>query len=352
MIEDKFLWGLKIADTLTMELTDRVTVIAMGVAAICFICSLSYNYLKHGTSQLLTANEDKFPDLMEIARCVALVFCLTLYTPIAKTIVGTFEVINEATSFTSDRANEFTQFVNRSTTEQSEMLSDIDKKALESGVQSGEDADGAQQKELDNILQENKVGGIESGIDNIVRMLNPMNLAATFIHGLAALLIGIIQIVILGIGVVIVKILVILGPFAFAFSILPVFEKQLSVWFGTLCSAGFVFTVINILNQIMWQTYKDIYSAGALDVVDEVAKPLLYLGLDLALIGSFCSVFWLSGKIVGHGDAGKIISKTMSIVTSAATAAVVGGAMAAGSAASSNVGAAASVGKSIINHDE
>ena len=52
------------------------------------------------------------------------------------------------------------------------------------------------------------------------------NLVTLVIHAFAALLVGVIQIVILGIGVVIVKILVILGPFVFAVSMLPVFQKQ------------------------------------------------------------------------------------------------------------------------------
>ena len=111
--QDDFLWGLEITDSLTMELTAQMTVIALGVAVICFICNMAYNYLYHGASQLLTPDENKFPDLMEIARCFALMFCLSLYTPIAKTIVGTLEVINEATSLTSDRAQEFADFMEK-----------------------------------------------------------------------------------------------------------------------------------------------------------------------------------------------------------------------------------------------
>lgn len=143
-----------------------------------------------------------------------------------------------------------------------------------------------------------------------------------------------------------VKILVILGPFVFAVSMLPVFQKQLSVWFGTLCSSCMVFTIINILNQIMWQTSKNIYTESA-DVVDAATQQIQYLGMDLALIGAYCSCFWLSSKIVGHSDAGKIISKAVSIVTTAATIALMGG-TAAGSKLT-NVGGAASIGESIIN---
>lgn len=351
MGQSSFLWGLEINDSLTMELTSQMTVIAGVLGLICFVCSISYNYFYHGASQVLSTNEDKFPDYMEIGRGVALLICLSLYTPIVKTVVGTLELINEATSLTSDRAAEFAQFMEKSSQDQSDLLSDIDKNALKSGIKNGEDQFGAMQKELDNKEQEIEMTAESSSIEKIVQFMNPANMCAAAIHGLAALLTGIIQIVILGIGVVITKVLVILGPFVFALSILPVFEKQLSNWFGTLCSVGFSFTVINILNHIMWKTFRDIYS-GSFDLLEEGLKHLIYLGIDLALIGCYCSAFWLASKVVGHGDAGRIISKTVSIVTSAATAAFVGGSIAAGATKATNVGAAASAGKSIINHDQ
>jgi len=283
MNQDNFLWGLQITDGLTMELVSQMTVIAFGVGVICFICNLAYNYLYHGASQLLSPNEDKFPDMMEIARCLVLFFCLSI---------------------------------------------------------------GAMQHELDKKMEEDEMTGVRSSVEKIVQLLNPANLATLVLHGISALLVGIIQVVILGIGVVIVKLLVILGPFVFAVSMLPVFQKQLSIWFGTLCSACMVFTVINILNQIIWQTFKAIYTESA-DMVDAATQQIQYLGMDLALIGAYCSCFWLSSKIVGHSDAGKIISKTVSIVTTAATIALMGGAAAGGKL--TNVGGAASIGASFIN---
>ena len=318
MNQDNFLWGLQITDGLTMELVSQMTVIAFGVGVICFICNLAYNYLYHGASQLLSPNEDKFPDMMEIARCLVLFFCLSMYTPIARTIVGTMEVINEATSLTSDRAQEFAQFMAESATVQGEMVAEYDKHSLQSEISDEEDTTGAMQRELDKKAGGDEMTGVRSSVEKIVQLLNPANLATLVLHGIAALLVGIIQVIILGIGVVIVKILVILGPFVFAVSMLPVFQKQLSVWFGTLCSSCMVFTIINILNQIMWQTSKNIYTESA-DVVDAATQQIQYLGMDLALIGAYCSCFWLSSKIVGHSDAGKIISKAVSIVTTAAT---------------------------------
>ena len=248
--------------------------------------------------------------------------------------------------YTSDRAQEFAQFMAESATVQGEMVAEYDKHSLQSEISTGEDTTGAMQHELDKKAEEDEMTGVRSSVEKIVQLLNPANLATLVLHAIAALLVGIIQVIILGIGVVIVKILVILGPFVFAVSMLPVFQKQLSVWFGTLCSSCMVFTVINILNQIIWQTFKHIYTESA-DIVDAATQQIQYLGMDLALLGAYCSCFWLSSKIVGHSDAGKIISKAVSIVTTAATIALMGSA-AAGSKLT-NVGGAASIGESIIN---
>ena len=347
--QDAFLWGLKITDTLTMELTSQMTLVALVVGVICFICNLSYNYLYHGVNQLLSPDENKFPDLMEIARCFALFFCLSLYTPIAKTVVGTFEAINQETSLTGSQAGQFVNYVKKSSTEQSEMIANYEDHAIDAGIKAGEDSDGALTKEEENRSQGNEPDGSTSILKSLSMMLNPSNYIAMGFHACATVIIGVIQAVILGIGVVIVKILVILGPFVFAFSILPVFKNQLSTWFGTLCAACMVFTVINILNQIMLHTFQAIFDSSSFNMADEATKQIQYLGMDLAIIGAYCSCFWLSGKIVGHSDAGKIISKAVSLVSTAAMLAFMGSAAAAKGA--SNVGAAASAGKSIIDED-
>lgn len=47
-MEDAFLWGLQIDDSLTQELISKISVIAAGIGIICFVCNLAYNYLSHG----------------------------------------------------------------------------------------------------------------------------------------------------------------------------------------------------------------------------------------------------------------------------------------------------------------
>ena len=208
--QDAFLWGLKISDTLTMELASQMTIIALGVGVICFICNISYNYFVHGVSQLLSPDENKFPDLMEIARCLALFFCLSLYMPIAKTVVGTFEVINQETSLTNSQAGEFSKYVQKSSSEQGEMLSNYQGHSISSNIKAGDDPDGALKKEEENMEQGNEPDGDTSILKSISMMLNPSNYMALGVHAVFSLLVGIIQAVIMAVGVVIVKILVLL----------------------------------------------------------------------------------------------------------------------------------------------
>ena len=295
--QDAFLWGLKISDTLTMELASQMTIIALGVGVICFICNISYNYFVHGVSQLLSPDENKFPDLMEIARCLALFFCLSLYMPIAKTVVGTFEVINQETSLTNSQAGEFSKYVQKSSSEQGEMLSNYQGHSISSNIKAGDDPDGALKKEEENMEQGNEPDGDTSILKSISMMLNPSNYMALGVHAVFSLLVGIIQAVIMAVGVVIVKILVILGPFAFAFSMLPVFKNQLSTWFGTLCSVCMVFTVINILNRIMIQSFTSIFDSSTFNMADEATKQIQYLAMDISILGAYCSCFGLPERL-------------------------------------------------------
>ncbi len=108
---------------------------------------------------------------MEIARCLVLFFCLSIYTPIAQTIVGTMEVINEATSLTSERAQEFAQFMAQSAIEQGEMIAEYDKHSLQSEVAAGEDSTGAMQHELDKKMEEDEMTGVRSSVEKIVQLL-------------------------------------------------------------------------------------------------------------------------------------------------------------------------------------
>ena len=100
------------------------------------------------------------------------------------------EVINEATSLTSERAQEFAQFMAQSAIEQGEMIAEYDKHSLQSEVAAGEDSTGAMQHELDKKMEEDEMTGVRSSVEKIVQLLNPANLATLVLHGISALLVS------------------------------------------------------------------------------------------------------------------------------------------------------------------
>lgn len=156
MNQDNFLWGLQITDGLTMELVSQMTVIAFGVGVICFICNLAYNYLYHGASQLLSPNEDKFPDMMEIARCLVLFFCLSIYHP-HRPNHRRHDGSNQRSHLADLRACAGICPVHaQSAIEQGEMIAEYDKHSLQSEVAAGEDSTGAMQHELDKRWKRTK----------------------------------------------------------------------------------------------------------------------------------------------------------------------------------------------------
>ena len=98
----------------------------------------------------------------------------------------------------------------------------------------------------------------------------------------------------------------------------------------------------------MWTLFKDMWNFDLNNPAASTFGAAEMIPIDLAMIGCYCSVFWLSSKIVGHRDMGQLASKTMALLSSAAMIAAGGAAAAKGLGAAGNVGQAASAGKSII----
>lgn len=352
MEQDFFIWNLDLNDQLTTVLTSKVISVAMGVAIICFVCSLAYNYLKSGFENFVSDKKEKFPDYEDIARCLVLIFCISLYLPIAQVIIGTIEAINKSTEIGPEYVAEFAANAQKFTESQMNSV-DADKltsDALENNELSGALGEYAEKEK--GKAEETPTGtpGLFSSINALVTFLNPMTHSALMLHSVALLLVTIIKKIILGITVVVVKLLIILGPLAFAVTILPVFKNQLSQWFGTIVNAGLVFTTLNILESIMAAVFAHIIAPKSVFDIEQYTTGSEMLALDIIIIVMYCSVFWITSKIVGKGDAGRVISKLVGAAT-AATAIVLGGTAAVG-ASGGNVSNVASAGKNLIENGE
>ena len=320
-----FEWGLTINDNLTTRLTSQVVTIAIVLAVICFICTLAYNYFKNGVATFL-GDENKFPDYMDIARCLCLVFCITLYIPIAKALVGTMDVVNQASSMDSSYSGQFQsladEFLNMQEVDQQDRMN----QALEEEMRGGEYSQYAA-AEMDKQESETE-NGSEAGSGGFWAAMNPANWVSIAISAISKIMYSIVKLVILGITSIVIKVLVIVGPLAFAFSILPVFGKQLEQWFGTLLNAGMVFTTINILDLIQVNILEHVVNDKQ-SLLESANTMVATLIINTILIFVYCSVFWLTGKFVGKGDAGRIISKIVGTATAVIGGAIGGGAVAA-----------------------
>lgn len=354
MNEKYFLWNLKLNDELTTSLTGQIITIALGVAAICFVCSLAYNYFKNGFETFVSPDKGSggFPDYLEIGRAIVIMLMIVMYLPISKTIVSSIETINSATavpaSFSKNYAELMKKYDESNTTDIDEMTVAA---AKEEVATNGENK--AQAQKILNDTEDNTngkksddVGGVwdsaAKSLTAIETVLNPGNLVPLLLHSLCSVLFAIIKWIILGVCVVIVKVLVILGPLAFAFSILPVFKKQMEIWFSTLVTTAMVFTTINIIDAIVGSIFVFILDPTKSDTM----APGEVLALDIIILILYCSSFWLTSKIVGKGDAGRIISKMVGTAAAAAGLAMSGGA----SAGASNVKNAASTGANVIEN--
>lgn len=343
-MDEKFLaWNLDINDGLTSSLTSQVMVVALAIASICFTGNLMYNYLSSGFKKFVGDGSEPFPDYTEIARCIVIIICITSYLPIARTLVGTMEAINKATS-----VEHVDYIMAYAKMEQANAAPEMDGQLETDGTQV------IVNFENEQATSEEDSGGISkliSDIGKLVMMLDPRNLAALLFHGVCYMIVGIIKLVITGVIVILTKVLVIIGPLAFAFSILPCFRKQLEVWFGTLLTTGLTLTTVNILHAIMDATTGHLFGNQAGDLLESEAEKSLIMALDCVMIILYCSCFWLTSKFVGKGDAGRVLSKLVSTTTALAAMALTGGTSAAATGAASSgslVSGAANVGKSAI----
>jgi len=345
---------LEIMDDLTTGLITKVSAVAAGIAAICFVCALAHNYFKSSFKSLFSQDSSEFPNYMEIGRGIVMIICIASYPAIAQVLATSIEFFNSRTSTSSAIVEQSTNLKNAATKKLSFTWEDVQNDAIKkTATGTATTSDDQAQKEYAQHVAANgdtpkdedvNSQGIKSTLKNIGTMLDPANFISLSINAVAHLIVGIVHIIIAGFAVIMFKILLIVGPLAFAFSILPCFEKQLSTWFGTLLNVGFVFTTLNIMEHIVCGMYSIIYAGG--DAAINGYDPISILCLDLVIIFATTSCFWITSKFVGKGDGGRVLSK---IVQTAATAAT----LAVGAAASKggNLSQLTNIGQSTLNNN-
>jgi hypothetical protein len=347
---------MQIMDPLTVSLIEKVCLVAAGIAAICFVSSLAYNYFKSSFKSLTSQDTSEFPNYMEIGRGIVMLICISSYSLMAQALAGSIDFFNSQTSPTLAAAEAANQLQSRMTEEIPLSWDAVKDQAVNATV-SGE-AKTSEQKKDQEMAKTLKKGtgeaddtdtnsqGFLAAIKDMGKMLDPVNLACMGITSLCHLISGVINLIVAGISMILFKILLIIGPLAFAFSILPAFEKQISIWFGTLMNVGFVFTTLNVTQHLFFGMYDYIYK-------DFNIASFNFIGIlvfDIVMIVVTCSCFWITSKFVGKGDGGRVVSKMVAIST--ATAGMVAKSFASSPTTGGNLGNIINAGKGIVRDEK
>lgn len=350
------LTGVEITDELTMNVISKVCVIAAIIASICLVCSLAWNYLQTAFKRI-SKNEDetKFAGYSEIARGFLNIICISIYPVIAIALTGTIELFNQMSSPRNENNYKLTelaqQYIDKINLSYEEMEIEALKETAAGEIGDKDDQSAAKlqlqnnpgEADRETASLEDTNGKSESTLSKIANILNPVNFVSLAIQALFTLFFSLIRSIITIIAGIMFKFFIIIGPLAFAFSILPVFQKQLSIWFGTLLNTGFTFMTLNILDMLTLGMFDFIMGGDHGSTIN----PGYVIAFDAVLLVVYASAFWLTSKFIGKGDAGRVLSKLVGAGTGAAM--LMTGGAASLSSASNITNVASSAGSSLSN---
>jgi hypothetical protein len=373
----------KIIDSSVENIIGIIVMLAIALGAILYFLSLAYNYGSTVLRSLKDRNAEFFVDYEELARTLIILACIVLYLPIANALMDTVDFFNSLSAPGTKQQELLATYAENYLGSGAIYYADIKEKAYQellndpSASQANKDFAARElmkiRKSPASQNNSNNTGNTNTGseptneqkpttddqsetgfLGTIVRLLDPGNWIPLAINATVLLLTSIVKIVVASLTVNVLKVLFCIGPLAFAFSILPAFKNQVSIWFGTVLNVAFVFTTMNILDHLSYSTmdyllnhanYGDpSHTFGGMVGVDSDNNAIIAFNLTILIL--YTMSFWLTSKFVGKSDGGRVLTKAVGIAAAAIGAGIAAGA---GSAASSgNIANAASAAKNII----
>jgi len=343
----KFLFKAQVIDTGIDTVISAVCVISTILAAIFFFCNLGFNYAVNALKSLKDKDVKSFVDYEELARTLVLIGCILIYPAIAHTLEAGMDAVNQGTVLDVQTMQKYEKLVasqgklitQQNTKEANDsaifakaakdpaLTQDLSKYAAQMGN------DDAEQSATSTTATAQPQNQNELGFwDKVLYYINPVNWVNIIVSTIVAMVCQLIRVIIACITYNVLKVLFCVGPLAFAFSILPPFKNNITTWFATVLNTGFVFTTLNILDAVFYETV--LYADNVVKNSDGTLQSVTAnLAMNITMIILYLMSFWLTSKYVGKGDAGRVLSKGIGIAT-----ALVGGAMIAeGAASATNV---------------
>lgn len=318
-------------DPFLLKMILRVSLVAGGMAITLAILNIGYNYIKNALQQLTNQQAERIIDINEIARTLIILALIGLYTPIITASMGAIEMVSDKLKMTVDGED---KLMEEYVTKAYDYYFYTNEKiiALEEKVKAEKDE--AKREELNRIIEEEREKlkkGEEIAKDASGETIRSAmgwsigNIIAQRAIGLVMTVIGlIVGNIALGIASLGLKILLVLGPLAFAFSILPVFKNQVSVWASATLNFAFASMTMDIIHALDVQ-YLFSLSIFPLDFENSIAY-------NFSKVVLYAMPFWFTAKYVGKGEGGAFVGKMMGMATAALAMVMTGGAGAVGGA--------------------
>lgn len=318
-------------DPFLLKMILRVSLVAGGMAITLAILNIGYNYIKNALQQLTNQQAERIIDINEIARTLIILALIGLYIPIITASMGAIEMVSDKLKMTVDGED---KLMEEYVTKAYDYYFYTNEKiiALEEKVKAEKDE--AKREELNRIIEEEREKlkkGEEIAKDPSGETIRSAmgwsigNIIAQRAIGGVMTVIGlIVGNIALGIASLGLKILLVLGPLAFAFSILPVFKNQVSVWASATLNFAFASMTMDIIHALDVQ-YLFSLSTFPLDFENSIAY-------NFSKVVLYAMPFWFTAKYVGKGEGGAFVGKMMGMATAALAMVMTGGAGAVGGA--------------------
>lgn len=346
-------------DSVVASVTFKVCCVALTLSVIFFLAVAAWNIAVSSVKRINDGHAERFFDKQEMIRSIFLMICIVIYMPVTWSVLGVCELVcgtivpsEEIASFNEQMMIQFDEALDADQTVPEEVknllalydapqTSGQDREAARELLKSefGIDAAAAPEDRI-NQYRPHTPNGMLKVLYAIMNLLNPATWTRVVVSALVSLLLLLIRMVINFFAVNLIKVLVCLGPMAFAFSIIPAFRDKITDWFSTLLNAAFVFFTLNVLEAIVYGMMWN-FSDLTQNPFELYQNSQNVMAMEITIIILYLMAFWLTSKYVGKSDAGRVITKAVTLATMATMAVLSGGAGATVTGSVSGAGAIA-----------
>jgi hypothetical protein len=341
-------------DNVVASVTFKVCCVALTLSVIFFLATAAWNVAASSVKRINDGNAERFFDKQEMIRSIFLMICIIIYMPLTWSVLGVCEIVcgtivpseeiaslNEQMMMQIDEATDPEQNIpeevkNLLALYDDPQTSDKDRESARALLRNefGIDATASHEDRMKQY-KPNTPNGMLKVLYAIMNILNPATWIRVGVSVIVSLVLFLIRMVINFFTINLIKVLVCIGPMAFAFSIIPAFRDKITDWFSTLLNAAFVFFTLNVLEAIvygmMWN-FSDI-TTNPIEVFHNSQN---IMAMEITIIILYLMAFWLTSKFVGKSDAGRVITKAVALATMATMAVISSGSGAVGAGTVTN----------------